>query len=67
MSKRMKKIAMVENLMAKRPSGSAIGSFPHSNGAILIAEYRRGAMREGMPRSAPATSAATANTIRIET
>jgi len=38
MSKMMKKIAIVENLMAKRPSGRATGSLPHSNGSILMSE-----------------------------
>ena len=32
MSIRMKKIAMVENLMANRPSAISSGSLPHSNG-----------------------------------
>src|SRR6266511_1487655 len=66
MSKMMKKMAMVENLMAKRPSGSATGSFPHSNGSSLTRESRLGAINAGMPSKAPATSAATANTMRIE-
>src|SRR5712691_6558489 len=65
MSKMMKKIAIVENLIAKRPSGSAIGSLPHSNGSILTAEWRRGAISSGMPMSAPPTSAETAKTMRI--
>src|SRR5215467_9624830 len=38
MSKMMKKMAMVENLMAKRPSGSATGSLPHSKGSIFTRE-----------------------------
>src|SRR5215813_12402295 len=67
MSKMMKKMAMVENLIAKRPSGRATGSLPHSKGSILIREGRRGAMRAGIPRRAPATSADTANTIKIGT
>src|SRR5438552_8705964 len=67
MSKIMKKMAMVENLMAKRPSGSANWSLPHSKGSILIGEYRRGAMSRGMPRSALATSAEMANSIRMGT
>src|SRR5499426_2764594 len=61
----MKKIAIVENLMAKRPSVTAIGSLPHSNGAAFTGVSRRGAIRLGMNRSALATSAANANTIRI--
>ena len=40
MSKMMKKIAMVENLMGKRPSGRATGSFPHSKGSSLTAVGR---------------------------
>src|SRR5215813_12690611 len=67
MSKMMKKIAIVENLMAKRPSGSATGSLPHSNGSSFTAVTRLGAMRDGMPRSAPPTTAAAANTSRIGT
>src|SRR5262244_1639102 len=67
MSKMMKKMAMVENLMAKRPSGRATGSLPHSNGSILTREGRRGAMRAGIPRRAPPTRAETANTIKIGT
>src|SRR5215813_5289841 len=63
MSKMMKKMAMVENLMAKRPSGRATGSLPHSNGSILIREGRRGAMRAGIPRRAPPTRAETSNSI----
>ena len=38
MSKMMKKMAIVENLIANRPSGSAIGSLPHSKGSIFTAE-----------------------------
>src|SRR3989338_5886881 len=67
MSKMMKKMAMVENLMAKRPSGSAIGSLPHSKGSILAAEWRRGAISSGMPSNAPATAADAAKTISMET
>src|SRR5215471_9929736 len=65
MSMMMKKMAIVENLMAKRPSVTAIGSLPHSNGAAFTGVSRRGAIRLGMNRSALATSAANANTIRI--
>ena len=61
----MKKIAIVENLMAKRPSDTSIGSLPHSKGALFTGVSRRGAIRVGMNRSAPATSAANANTMRI--
>ena len=43
MSKMMKKMAMVENLMAKRPSGSITGSLPHSKGSCFTGEVRRGA------------------------
>jgi hypothetical protein len=32
MSMMMKKIAIVENLIANRPSDTSIGSLPHSNG-----------------------------------
>src|SRR5215470_10632127 len=67
MSMRMKKIATVENLIAKRPSDTSIGSLPHSNGSALTGVSRRGAMREGMKSSAPATAAPTANTSRIGT
>src|SRR5262245_11750524 len=67
MSKMMKKMAIVENLMAKRPSGSATGSLPHSNGSSFTGVSRFGAISDGMPRRAPPTTAATANTRRIET
>src|SRR4029453_13938605 len=62
MSKMMKKIAIVENLMGKRPSGRATGSLPHSNAASLTAVRRRGAMSNGMPMRSPPTPAAMANT-----
>ena len=64
MSIRMKKIAMVENLMANRPSATPIGSLPHSNGAAFTGVIRRGAISEGMKSRAPATAAANANTMR---
>ena len=67
MSKMMKKMATVENLMAKRPSGSATGSLPHSNGSSLTRESRLGAISAGIPSKAPATRAETASTMRIET
>jgi len=53
----MKMMAIRENLMAKRPSVTAIGSLPHSKGALFTGVSRRGAIRVGMNRSAPATSA----------
>src|SRR6266850_1596215 len=65
MSMMMKMIAIRENLMAKRPSVTAIGSLPHSKGALFTGVSRRGAIRLGMNSSAPATSAANANTMRI--
>ena len=61
MSIRMKKMAIVENLIANRPSATAIGSLPHSNGSAFTGVSRRGARSLGMPSSAPATSAAKAN------
>src|SRR6266545_568411 len=67
MSKMMKKIAMVENLIANRPSGSATGSLPHSKGSSFTAVGRAGAISRGMPSSAPAIAAATTNTMRIGT
>src|SRR5262245_875036 len=60
MSNRMKRIATVENLIGKRPSLTAIGSFPHSNGASFTGVRRRGASSAGIPSSAPATPAAKA-------
>src|SRR5262245_53277262 len=67
MSIRMKRIATVENLIAKRPSDTSIGSLPHSNGSAFTGVSRRGATSEGMKSSAPATAAPTANTSRIGT
>src|SRR5690348_984558 len=67
MSKRMNRIATVENLMGNRPSLTAIGSLPHSKGASFTGVSRLGAMRAGMPSSAPATPAAKANVRRIVT
>lgn len=67
MSIRMKKIAIVENLIAKRPSATSIGSLPHSNGCAFTAVSRRGAMRCGIQISAPATAAAKANTMTTGT
>ncbi len=61
MSIKMKKMAIIENLMAKRPSETSIGSLPHSNGSAFTGVSRRGARSLGMPSSAPATSAAKAN------
>jgi len=61
----MKRIATVENLMANRPSATAIGSLPHSKGSAFTGVSRRGAISVGINRSAPATSAPNANTMRI--
>src|ERR687892_168380 len=65
MSMMMKRIATVENLIAKRPSATSIGSLPHSNGAALTGVSRRGATSDGMNSSAPATAAPNAKTARI--
>src|SRR5262249_47281582 len=65
MSMMMKKMAIVENLIANFPSASSIGSLPHSNGSALTRVGRRGAIRLGSSTSAPATSAEKAKTISI--
>src|SRR5262245_43986486 len=67
MSKMMKKMAVVENLMAKRPSGSAIGTLPHSNDSSFTGVTRRGPSTVGSHDSRPATPAQIARTIRIGT
>src|SRR5437588_5102614 len=65
MSNRMNRIATVENLIGKRPSLIAMGSLPHSNGSSFTGVSRLGAMRAGMPSSAPATPAANKKVRRI--
>src|SRR2546428_123975 len=65
MSNRMNRIATVENLIGKRPSLTAMGSLPHSNGSSFTGVSRLGAMRAGMPSSAPATPAAKRNVRKI--
>ena len=59
------KMAIVENLIAKRPSASSIGSLPHSNGSAFTGVSRRGASRLGRSTSAPATRAEMAKTMSI--
>ena len=49
----MKKIAIVENLMANRPSETSIGSLPHSNGSAFTGVRRRGAISDGMNEQRP--------------
>ena len=65
---RMKKIAIVENLIANRPSGTSIGSLPHSNGSALTARVpaRRDEVT-GCRGARPPPRPRTANTIRIGT
>src|SRR5947208_8186776 len=65
MSIKMKKMAIIENLMAKRPSETSIGSLPHSNGSAFTGVSRRGASRLGRSTSAPATRAEMAKTMSI--
>src|SRR5262245_1187104 len=64
-STRMKKMAIVENLIANFPSATSMGSLPHSNGSAFTRVGRRGAIRLGSSTSAPATSAEMAKTISI--
>src|SRR2546430_2588923 len=65
MSIRMKKMATVENLIANRPSDTAIGSLPHSNGSAFTGVGPRGARSLGVPSSPPATRAPKTDVLSI--